>query len=253
MGAPEPIREAFAIQAGWCDSLGSPFTARLCAVLGQNLDRSTAIGRRILDWPLAADVTEPAVPLRIAGGLHALVRAGRLPALARLYPPNPLPAHGALWRAVSDALVEAESELLPWLDSAPQTNEVARSGVLMAGLLAIASRTQQPLALYELGASAGLNLILDRYGYRLGSRTFGPSDAGLTLAPDWTGDDPPGASIHVASRRGVDLNPLDVGDRAARERLVAFVWPDQPERIARIEAALALAVADPPPIDQEDA
>jgi hypothetical protein len=150
-------------------------------------------------------------------------------------------------------LREAESELLPWLDLAPQTNEVARSAVLMAGLLVVASRTRQPLALYELGASAGLNLTLDRYAYRLGTREIGPPDAALRLAPDWSGGDPPSTEVRIAERQGVDMNPLDVRSPTDRARLVAYVWPDQPERIARIEAALASAAADPPKLERGDA
>src|SRR3954468_7188656 len=241
------IRELFARQAEWCTKLGSPFTARLCEAVGPNLDRSTAIGRRILDWPAGPDLSDEAVPLRLAGGLHALVRAGRLEALARLYPPNPLPSAETLWAAVSEALVVAERELLPWLDSAPQTNEVARAAVLMAGLLVVAAKTRHKLALYELGASAGLTLILDRYAYRLGSRHVGMPRSGVVLAPEWTGGDPPQAEIRIADRRGTDLNPLDVTQPRDRDRALAYIWADQADRLARTEAALAIAAFRPPP------
>ena len=247
------IREIFAKQAEWCTKLGSPFTARLCEAIGPNLDRSTATGRRILDWPAGPDLSDEAVPLRLAGGLHALVRADRLEALARLYPPNPLPSAEALWAAVSEALVAAEPELLPWLDSAPQTNEVARAAVLMAGLLVIAAETRHKLALYELGASAGLTLILDRYAYRLGSRHIGMPRSGVVLAPEWTGGDPPEAEIRVVHRRGTDLNPLDVTRPTDRDRALAYIWADQADRLARTEAALAMAASDPPQIDRDDA
>jgi hypothetical protein len=59
--------------------------------------------------------------------------------------------------------------------------------------------------------------------------------------------------VRIAARRGVDLNPLDVTDAQHRERLTAYVWPDQRARLARLEAALALAAADPPPLDRGDA
>lgn len=112
----EEVRAAFARQEGGCLRLGSPFTARLCAAFAQNLDRSTAIGRRILDWPGEPDALHDAVPLRIAGGLHALVRRGRLPGLARLYPPAALPEIADLWAALPEALSEEEAELGRWLD-----------------------------------------------------------------------------------------------------------------------------------------
>ena len=86
-----------------------------------------------------------------------MVRRGRLPALARLYPPHPAPPGEVLWQEVAAALGDAGDELEPWLDRPPQTNEVARAAALMAGLLVVTARTGLPLALYELGASAGLN------------------------------------------------------------------------------------------------
>ena len=97
-------------------------------VWGNRLDRSTKIGRLILDWPVGQPALQfDALPLRLAGGLHALVRRGRLPALARLYPPQPMPQGEVLWREVAAALGEAGDELEPWLARAPQTNEVARA------------------------------------------------------------------------------------------------------------------------------
>ena len=247
------VRAALAAQAGHCERLGSPFTARLCGALALHLDRTGPIGRRVLDWPGVPDAGGDALPLRLAGGLHALVRRGRLPALARLYPPHPLPEPEALWAAVAAALDEAADDLAPWLDGAPQTNEVARSALLMAGLAVVSAATGLPVSLLELGASAGLNLVLDRYAYDLGGRALGAPSSPLRLAPPWQGGSPPAAAVVVRGRRGVDLNPLDVTAPADRERLMAYIWPDQPERLARTGAALALAQADPPALDRADA
>ncbi|GJE02127.1 DUF2332 domain-containing protein [Methylobacterium isbiliense] len=246
----ERVRHSFAVQAGHCERLGSPFTAMLLRLVAARLTGDTALGRRILGWP--GDPEADALPLRLAGGLHALVRRGRLPDLAALYPPA-APDPAALWEALARAFATA-ADLDPWLDSAPQTNEVARSGVLMPGLMAVAAMTgSKPIVLWEIGASAGLNLVLDAYAYELGGRAAGRPGAGLHLAPDWTGPPPPEASVRIAARRGVDLNPLDVTDAQHRERLTAYVWPDQRARLARLEAALALAAADPPPLDRGDA
>jgi hypothetical protein len=254
MGASEEaVRSAFAGQAEWCRRLGSPFTGLLCDVLGTRLDRGSAIGRRILDWPGDPAATGDALPLRVAGGLHALVGRGVVPNLAALYPPAAQPLPEALWAALAPTLSDAEAALMPWLDQPPQTNEVARSAVLMAGLLATVARTGPKLALYELGASAGLNLVLDRYAYRLGTRACGDGASSLTLAPVWEGGDPPAAALEVVVRGGVDMNPLDVTNPADCERLLAYVWPDQAERIARLRAALAIARADPPALDRGDA
>lgn len=253
MNRHQEIRHAFDQQSKWCSRLGSPFTALLMDVLGTHLDESTRTGRAVLNWEGTASALHDAVPLRLAGALHAQVRAGHLPALARLYPPNPLPNAAALADAVAHALEEADEVLLDWLQFTPQTNETARSAVLYAGFLAIAQRTQLPLQLFELGASAGLNLIADRYAYRLGGEAFGQAGSPLTLAPNWQGPPPPHAAVDVTARRGCDLSPLDVHNAHHRERLVSYVWPDQPERLARVEAAIAVAQREPLHLDARDA
>jgi hypothetical protein len=253
--AETAVREAFAAQAKACAERGSPFTGLLCDVLGRSLDRSAEVGRRVLDWSGRPDARGDSVPLRLAAGLHALVRCGRVPRLAALYPPDPPPGAEALGAALADALSDAEADLLPWLDRAPQTNEPLRSAPLMAGLLVIAAETGGlPFALHETGASAGLVLVLDRYEHRLGGVTAGVPGAPVRIAPAWDGRPPPaGAPVRVARRRGCDLDPLDVTKPEDRERLLAYVWPDQADRLARVEAAMDVAAADPPRIERAEA
>lgn len=245
------VRASFAQQSIWCERLGSPFTARLAKMLGERLDRGTAIGRRILDWPGEPEATRDALALRLCGGLHFLVRSGTAPGLAALYPPAPLPDEDELWHALEPVLAEQGDMLDPWLDHAPQTNEVGRSAVLMSGLLVAADRFPLPMRLYELGASAGLNLLLDRYGYDLGGTRAGDPASSLQLRPEWEGEAPPPAKVEVVGRGGVDLNPGDlVRDR---DRLPAYIWPDQERRLGQMQAALTIAGADPPPLDRADA
>ncbi len=243
------VRAAFGKQAEWAAKLDSAFMVRLCTLLGGRLDRSTEAGRRVLGWPEEADPFGDALPLRLTGGLHALVRRGDAPGLAACYPPNPLPDDETLWAALAPVL--AEPDLLPWLDGAPQTNEVGRSAVLMSGLLVVARLFPQPMELLELGASAGLNLLLDRYGYDLGGLATGDPGSPVQLRPAWKGAPPPDAPVRVVRRRGVDLNPLDA--RRDGDRLLAYVWPDQSLRLARLEAALAIAAAEPPQVEPGDA
>jgi len=243
------VRAAFAQQAAYCVQLSSPFTALLCTLFGERLDRSTMIGRRLLDWPGNPAPFGDALALRLCGGLHFLVRSGRVPGLAAFYPPAPLPQADALWRALQPIL--DDDALAPWLDGPPQTNEVGRSAVLISGLLVAAARFGLPLRLYELGASAGLNLQLDKYRYDLGGLEIGGPAAPLSLRPDWTGAPPPEADLRIAGRAGSDLSPVPLPE--ARERLIAYVWPEQAERLARLEAALAIAAADPPLLDRADA
>lgn len=243
------VRASFAQQASYCTQLAAPFTALLCTLLGERLDRGTRIGRRVLDWPGDPAPFGDALALRLCGGFHHLARSGTAPDLAALYPPTPLPDQHILWRAVASHL--DEDALLAWLDSAPQTNEVGRSAVLMSGLHVVANRFGLPLRLYELGASAGLNLQLDRYAYDLGGLKAGAPESPVLLKPDWSGPPPPGASLRIVGRSGVDLNPVALPE--GRDRLMAYVWADQAERLARLRSALALAEADPPRIERADA
>jgi len=247
------VREAFAVQAGWCERLGSPFTSRLMLGLGQQLDRTTMTGQRVLSWQGPPDALGDAVALRLAGALHALVRRNVCAALTNLYPPNQLPDMETLTKAALKAIRDWDVDIAQWLEHPPQTNEVARSAILYPGLMQIAGETGFPLSLYEIGCSAGLNLIPDRYLYRLGGIRVGQTDSSVVLAPDWSGPDPSGTGPDIVNRRGCDRNVLDVTDAAHRERIISYVWPDQADRINRVSAALELARVDPPCIDQADA
>ena len=236
------IALSFRQQAAYCQRLGSPFTAHLCRRLAVTLDDTTVLGRAVMGWPL--DPTDSALALRLCGALNRTVRAGRAPLLAPLYPPvsDTGPAIDA---ALQRTIAELGGELVGLLESAPQTNEVARSGVLLGGLLIIAAETGLALALNEIGTSAGLNLHTDCYAYELGrGRRWGKKDAPLTIPCDWRGAVPPlEARLKIASRAGSDLAPIDTADDDARERLLAYIWPDQPARLERTIAALDHAAA----------
>jgi hypothetical protein len=127
-----------------------------------------------------------------------------------------------------------------------QTNEVGRLATLLPAF-ALAVPTG-PVALLEVGASAGLNLFPERWGYRWGT------DAGeVTLGPEprlgceVVGSAPlPAVLPEVAWRGGIDLHPLDVTDADAMAWLETLVWPEQDDRRARLAHAVAVARADPP-------
>ena len=246
------VLRAFRRQADNCRRLGSPFTAHLCERLAVILDDTTALGREVVGWPL--DPVESALALRLCGALNMVVRAGRAPMLARHYPPvsDSGPAFDAALRA---AIAELGGELAELMESAPQTNEVARSGILLGGLLTIARETRLPLALNEIGASAGLNLHPDCYAYDLGQgRRWGPGDAPLTIPCDWRGAAPPlDAPLDIASRAGSDIAPIDPADGQACERLLGYIWPDQPARLERTAAALAHGAVHKVALERADA
>lgn len=250
----QTVRSAFLSQADYCSRLGSPFTACVCETLAAVLDASTAAGRAVLGWTGDPSPLADNLPLRVVGALNALVRSGATPHLAALYPPNPSPDTAELARALLRALDAHPTRLSEFLSSPPQTNEVGRSAVLIGGFLMIAQRTKLPLDMYEIGSSAGLNLLVDRYQYRLGQSVWGPSDAALRLAPNWDGSPPPvEAALTIRSRQGCDANPIDLRSAPARERLAAYVWADQAERVSRIEAAIEIARSFPVTIERAEA
>ena len=247
------VRNSFLEQAQWCRKLGSPFTALLCETLARELDGDSAVGREILGWPGDPRGTADALALRVAAALHALARGAGEHALSAVFPPAPLPDTQELWRACRNAFAN-ERHFRDYLAVAPQTNEVGRSGVLIAGLLLFARRFGVATHLYEIGASAGLNLHLDRYRYRFGEARWGDPAASLELAPAWSGHAPPvDAGLRVASRQGSDIAPIDISSAAERARLLSYVWADQFERRRRIELAIDTALAQPIRIEAMDA
>ncbi|WP_433296326.1 DUF2332 domain-containing protein [Actinoplanes sp. CA-030573] len=123
---------------------------------------------------------------------------------------------------------------------ATQTNEIGRCALLLPVLAAL----PQPLALLEIGASAGLNLFPDRYSYRYGDHRLGRS--GPVLDCDLTGHQPPAALPEVVWRAGLDLNPLDITDPADARWLESLIWPEHEHRRERLRAAARVASADPP-------
>ena len=237
---------AFEAQARSCESLGSPFMARLMRLLHGALPPGE-LRDRIDGWPGGGDFTGDAVPLRLAGGLHDLVHSGD--PLAAVYPPNEVD-DGPLRAALADVLARREADLLPWLDNPPQTNEVRRAACLIASAHLLAARHGLSLVVSELGASAGLNLLFDRFALNTPDGPRGAADPILTLSPDWTGPVPPAVPFAVAERAGVDRAPIDVRDPAQRRRLMAYLWPDQPLRARMTRAAI---VAGPPPLERADA
>jgi len=131
-----------------------------------------------------------------------------------------------------------------------QTNEVGRCAIL----LPVLARLEGPLALVEVGASAGLCLLLDRYQYRYGDQLVGDPSAPLLLECQAIGPVPKPKHVpDVVWRRGIDVAPIDVTDDDAVRWLEACVWADQTERTARLRAAVEVARREPPVVEQGDA
>lgn len=245
------IAAHFERQAKACLVLGSPFTARICRLLSRQLDRTTATGRRILGW--SGDPAADALALRICGGLHRLVIEGDEPALTAAYPPNDAD-DAALAEALAGALHDHDDALSAGLDSAPQTNEIARSAMLLPGLLTIARETRLHLSLCEIGSSGGLNLLFDRFFYRYGERAWGGQGSPVRIEPDLRSPSLPlEGDLAILSRHGCDIAPVDVSTPAGRLRLRSYVWPDQTARLQRLDGAIALAQRHPFSLEKADA
>jgi hypothetical protein len=125
-----------------------------------------------------------------------------------------------------------------------QTNEPARCAVLLPVLAAL----KQPLALIEVGASAGLCLLPDKYGYDYGRHRIQPSSATAPIFPcEANSATPmPYKLPSIAWRCGLDLNPLNVTSKVDMAWLETLVWPGQEQRAQRLKAAIAVARQDPP-------
>lgn len=247
----EEILEVFTLQADYCAGLGSDFMAK-ALILVRDILRTgdTAFAKTILTWPGDPRTNADSVPLRVMGGLHALVLSGQDKALAAAYPPV---AKGDLKAALEQTLTQHGDFLGQWIKTAPQTNETARQSPLVATACLLSNHFNMPLNLLELGASAGLNLRWDRVGVATSAGTFGNPDPALILTPDWQGTLPPQSNFQIASAKGVDINPLDPTNPDHALRLLAFLWPDQPDRLSRVRKAIDLATAQPITVAKGDA
>jgi hypothetical protein len=126
---------------------------------------------------------------------------------------------------------------------ATQTNEVGRAAALWPGICEVtAALGRRPLVLVELGTSAGLLLHLDRYAHRYGDARAGDAASPVRLAPALHGVVPPLAPVPtVVGRVGIDLAPLEPTDPDDRAWLRACVWPEDVDRLTRLDAALTVA------------
>lgn len=194
-------------------------------------------------------------PNLLLAAMHAVILAGADHDLAAYYPS----VGGS--RAPDDALVPTAVDFLAthrrrlhaWMTQrTTQTNEVRRSALLLCALNQISWRG--PPALVDVGAAAGLNLLVDGYGYRFGQQQLN------TAAPVRVDCTPVGAMplpdlrlVPITERIGVDRSPLDLTDPEDVLWLRACIWPEHRHRRELLDAAIALTRCHPPPVIAADA
>lgn len=135
---------------------------------------------------------------------------------------------------------------------ATQTNEPRRCATLLPALALI----DGPIALIEVGASAGLTLLPEHYSYAWGEHRLDPAAGPSTvlLECEVTGDPPlPARMPEIVWRAGLDLNPLDVTAPDDRHWLETLIWPEQTARLERVRAAIAIAERERPRVVRGDA
>ncbi|GAA3455989.1 DUF2332 domain-containing protein [Dactylosporangium matsuzakiense] len=199
---------------------------------------------------LALGVAADRELLRLLGGLPPAKRQPNLLlAAVRLVSGGVPGSYGQLRETVFGRWDEVAAVMLA---RRTQTNEPGRC----AALYPVLASLPQPLALLEVGASAGLCLLPDRYSYEYrgtGGTTYGGAGEGaLVLRCRVDGPAPAVGGIDVVWRAGIDLNPLDVADEDDVRWLEALIWPEQAERRERLRRAVALARRDPPRIHAGD-
>lgn len=187
-------------------------------------------------------------PNLLFAAVHDLLLGGADHELATYYPSigGDREPDGRTFPVFRSFLQDFNSEVVQRLTTyATQTNEPGRCAALRAGLGRLASHADRPVALLELGASAGLLLHFDRYRYRYGEVEVGPHASEVTISPELRGIAPRDLTLPtIAQRIGIDLDPLDPSDPAAACWLKACVWPEDIDRLRRLEAALRIASAN---------
>ncbi len=241
---------AIAWQARHAEEAGAPITGRIIRAEQAIIDAGTATGLRMAGWPGLS--LEDAMPLRVAGGLHFLHLTGRTDLLAPVYS-GKVADQREVDALVREVALRFDAELLPWLDGPPQTNEAGRSSCVMAGLLWLSGRLGTRFELVEIGASAGINTMMDRYAYDLGGTLAGPQGSPMNIVPEWRGAPPPANPVGIVALRGCDIAPVDLTDPGEAQRLKAYIWADATERMARMDVAIALATQEKPDLVQMDA
>ncbi|WP_162248066.1 DUF2332 domain-containing protein [Angustibacter sp. Root456] len=243
------LSDRFRQHAAVCSS---PLYAALMTAMADDWDAGGPVRAVCAGWEHAQPGS--VVQLRLLAGLHRVVLRGEAPALAAYYRNvgGTLAPEDA-WPVAQTVIADHVDELRDGLALAPQTNEVGRAAALAVGLADAVWRTGTGrVRLLEVGASAGLNLLVDRYAVRLDDGRVLGDEASPLLLDGAHGPVEP-ASFELVERRGCDLSPVDAGAPEGATLLSSYVWPDHAHRFERLQTALAIARTDPPRVEAASA
>lgn len=216
---------------------GSPLYHTLGSFVADD-DELMAVMQRIRHRP-QPNLLFAAVQFRLMRGAETPLRA-HYPSLVDVAEPP----EGAQ-QSFKDFVLENEDWIVETGNTRfTQTNEVKRCSALLP---AVWETGIEGFHLIEVGASAGLNLAMDRYRYQWGEVEWGPQGSRVTLDAASRGSPVRPGGLQVLSRTGLDLNPVDLEDPDERDWLLALIWPEHHERRARL--ADAMSVAADVPID----
>lgn len=205
---------------------------------------------------------KPVLPLLLLGSVHYLLLKGAEHPLTAFYPSvvgyDRKPQEGDPYPAFHDFVLQNQGEI-EWLvqTRVVQTNEVQRCACLLPvfGLL-YAEALKRPLSLVEVGSSAGLHLLWDRYGYSYGPGLhYGDLNSPVQLRCELRGKfQPPMPEPfpRVVYRVGIDLDPIDLRDPDQVLWVQAMIWPEHQERVEMLERAIEIARQDPPTVMKGD-
>ena len=215
------------------------------APLYSRLSRAIALDHSICDLLLQAPAHQRR-PVLLLAALHDIVlEHPELPLAGHYASVTPTPVLGDPMPAFTETVHMFRDRILDVMATRhTQTNEVGRCAPIVIALRGLGEA--QPIGLVDVGCSAGLNLHLDRYGYRFaaedGSSIVDVGEGTPLLECSVRGPLPIDAALPtVAHRIGLDAKPVDLADPAARRWLEACTWPDQIDRIERLRLAMAHA------------
>ena len=253
MNEDHAIHRALLAQSRGCRAGGSPLNAALLTLAAEDWSQGGPVRALMAPWSDLdyAGQLDAATSLRLIAALHELALSGDEPNLTAAYATGDA---DTVWAAAHPAMALHHRRFAAFMEHEPQTNEVRRSICLVGGFLEVAAATGLPLRCFEIGASAGLNSSWDRYRYRLGPVAWGDPSGPVTLDTDWQGGPPSvDADVAVIERAACDRRPNDLCDPDQQRRLLAYVWADQAERLARARAAIADALNHGVKVEAADA